>query len=164
MLANSCQTLLTHPEEKEQHGHSIGALFLTTCWMKSNIHWRFLHSFIRQLLRKTSGSLWLLGCSTVFTSHSVTLALHHFTLGRKPTIGLCVQESRERLPTVQYAEVGESRSDSTMWTTKPKQWAERGWNCQVLQMLPTICGICNSYSPISYYTVLWFNLNIKMIA
>ena len=63
------------------------ARLLTTCWTKSNIHSTVssASSWEKHL------ALWLPGCSTVLTSHSVSLALHHFTLGRKPTIKLvCV--------------------------------------------------------------------------
>lgn len=58
---NKCQTLLTHPEETDQHRYSTGALSLTTCWIMSNIRWHFLHSFIRQFQ-----NIWLSGFLDVF--------------------------------------------------------------------------------------------------
>lgn len=92
---NKCQTLLTHPEETEQHRYSTGALSLSPPVELCPI-FTGTSSTVSSANSKTSGCLASWMFLTVFTSHSVALARHHFTLGRKPTISLCVHEHRVR--------------------------------------------------------------------
>ncbi len=106
---------------------------------------------------------WLPGCLTVFNSHSVSLAFHHFTLGRKPTISLCVHESWVQLPTVLICG-GRSEPE---WLndadrqTKTVSWKRLSaadvihclWDLVALQLQPTV----------SYYRVILINV-IKKIS
>lgn len=138
---NKCQTLLTHPEETDQHRYSTGALSLTTCWIMSNIRWHFLHSFIRQFQ-----NIWLSGFLDVFDCVHQPLSRSGsppFHAGQEACNQLvCAWTLRAAAHSLICGGRWEPEWLNNV-DQQTKTVPERGWNWT---FLPTICGIY-SFSP-----------------
>lgn len=127
-----------HIQTKQSNtGIQTKALFLTTCWLKSNIHWHFLRRFVRQtpetsgcsgflevwLCTPASQILWLSTVERWARSRRSGLRFSHAWNMDSVCPQFNVRGSTR-------AAVTQQRGDG-----EPKQFRERGLSCQDFQTL-----------------------------